>query len=429
MPAHRLPCLSLALLTASLASAGETVLFENFDKMDLKSLPAGWTISKAEDLSIVDEPGRGKVLKISHKGNGWPSLSFNVDPAKVKGRLVRVSASVKFPGTYTPMADKPWAKPKFFIGYKDKAGNDKFPGGEPEPNKPEWQNLFGTATLEPDVGPVSASLRIDLVAAEVFFDDFVIEVDPDLNSPPPKSAVAPATTQAPATPATPATTTKPATGGPAVTTPPAANTNDALAKSAPKKTFEDGGFLFSPEIAAHLQKNVKAGATKNTILMVGPGLPQKDLESKLPEKWTRVATPKEFTGAAANPRHLLATLPKLLLENKPEVVVLVPETTPGRKPSSTEQFDWEDLARICQRLGAAPIITVPTAAADAKDDLHTPVMAAAGDSMTPGIDMKAPSVAPRRLLSVLDLLEKHVYCRTAVDAPAPGATPKKPEEE
>jgi hypothetical protein len=412
------------MFIASLASAGETILFENFDKMDLKNLPSGWSVSKADDLSIVDEAGRGKVLKISHKGNGWPSLNFNVDPAKLKGKLVRVSAAVKFPGTYTPMPDKAWARPKFFISYKDKGGADKFVSGEPEQNKPDWQTLFGTATVEPDVGQITASLRIDLVAAEVYFDDFAIEVEPDLNAAPPKSGTAPATTN----PAATTTPPKPATGGPA--TAPAAAGNDALAKSAPKKTFEDGGFLFSPEIAANLQKNVKAGATKNTVLMIGPGLPHKDLESKLPEKWVRVPTPKELMSAAANPRALLAVLPKFLIEHKPEVVVLVPENAPGRKPSSTEQYDWEDLARICQRLGAVPVLTVPTAAAgEAKDDLHAPLMAAAGDSLSPGIDMKAPSVAPRRLLSVLDLLEKHVYCRTAVDAPTPGATPKKPEEE
>ena len=88
---------------AKLVVGGEVLLFEDFEKMDLKNLPAGWSISKPEDLSILDEPGRGKVLKISHKGNGWPALTYTFDPSRIKGKMVRVSASVKFPGAYTPL--------------------------------------------------------------------------------------------------------------------------------------------------------------------------------------------------------------------------------------------------------------------------------------------------------------------------------------
>lgn len=424
LPAHIPLYLVLALIT-TLAPAAEILVFEDFEKMDLKKLPPGWSLSKPEDFSIVDEPGRGKVLKISHQGNGWPALTFNVDPAKVKGHLVRVSASVKMPAAFKPLPGQPWARPKFYITYKDKSGADQYHGGEPEA-KPGWQDLFGSATLEKDVGTVTAALKIDLVAAEIFFDDFAIEIDPDLNQPPPKGTAKPAAAPV-------ADTKKPTTtpGKPA----PAASNNDALAGKAPKKTFEDGGIVFSPEIATHLQKNVKAGANKNTLLMVGPGLPQKDLDNKLPEKWTRIAAPKELAGVQAAPRSLLAMLPKFLVEHKPEVVVIVPEMAPGRKLSSTEQYDWEDLARICQRLGAVPIIAVPVpaaaaaGAADAKDDLHTSTKAAVTDSLSPAIDMKAPTVAPRRLAAVLDLLDKHVYCRTPLEAPAPGVTDKKPEEE
>jgi len=44
------------------------LILEDFEKLDLKAPPAGFTISSFADLSIIDEAGKGKILKITGKG-------------------------------------------------------------------------------------------------------------------------------------------------------------------------------------------------------------------------------------------------------------------------------------------------------------------------------------------------------------------------
>jgi len=406
-------CLLAFLAPGMGCGAAEQLLFEDFEKFNLQQLPAGWTLENAADLSIVDEPGHGKVLKISQKGGGWARLSAALDAAKVSGHVVRISALAKFPGSYAPLADKPWARPKILLTFKDKEGKDQFEGFELEPNKPEWQPVSKFRMIDKDAQAAAASLRIDLVAAEVFFDDFCVELDPDLKSPPPRAKAAGDTAAAPATPA----------------------------QKSPGKTLDTGGALFNPEIAAAMQKAVKPRGSY-TYLVAGPGLPLKEFEAAPPEKWTHLPGGKELSGAAATPRNLLAALPlsvsALKPEQWPEVIFLVGEATPTRKTTMLEALDWQDLTALCLRLGAVPVLAVP-APAPAKDgpitmveDQRATMLRAAAELNCPAVDLnlKDPKQLSRLVRQMITLLDKHVFCRTPLEQ-AGGTRPdgKKIEEE
>lgn len=395
----RLPlCFAIGLL-APFVFGGEMLILEDFDKMDLKTLPAGYNSGSPGDLSVVDDPARSsKVLKISGKGKDqYPFFAVTLDAAKVKGHSIRLTVMTRFPGNFTPIPDKAWAKPliQFVTTAKDKK-DPIYNSTSIEPNKPEWVETEVTTTIDKDATKVEAILRVDLVAAEVYFDDFSVELDPD-----PKS---------------PAKTTK----TPVSTTPVAATVNDAVAAKAPKKALEDAGLNFGPEIASALQKALIRGATPNTISMIGPGMPLKDLESKLPEKWTRITAAKEFFGPAAGPRALLSMLPEHLAKDKPEVVYFVAEIAPLRKPTSTEKYDWEDLARLTLRMGAIPVFFLPPAVGgEGKDELRNAMIAGA-EGLCPVVDLKSGALVVRRSAMLVDLLEKFVFCRVKPDAPAAG---------
>ena len=395
----RLAILLATLLLAPFAIAGEMLILEDFEKLDLKAPPAGFTISSFADLSIIDEAGKGKILKITGKGKDlYPALGTSLDVNKVKGHSIRVSASTKFPGNYTPIPDKIWARPllQIVVSIKDKK-EPIYSSAHIEPNKPEWTETEVIAAIDKDATKVECFLRADLVAVEVYFDNFTIELDPDPKAP----------------------RTKPKTG----TTPASvagAGSNEAVAGKAPKKALEENGIAFGPDIALALQKALVKGAVANTLSMVGPGMPLKDLESKLPEKWTRVTTAKEFLGPLANPRAMLSILPEHLSKDKPEVVFFVSELTTARKPGSTEKYDWEDLAKISLRMGAIPVFFLPPAVGgEGKDDLRNAMIAAA-EGQFPMIDLKSGPLVARRSAMLVDLLEKFVFCRVKPDAPATG---------
>jgi len=422
-----LACLVLGLRGA----AAEQLIFEDFEKLNLQQLPAGWTLTSAGDFSIVDEPGHGKVLKISHKGGGWPSLSVQLDSAKVNGHEVRISALAKFPGAYPPVADKAWARPKIMLSFKDKDGKEHYAGFDLEPNKPDWQSVSAHTPIDKDAQAVTAHLRIDLAAAEIFFDDFCVELDPDLNSPPPKAKAAGAVAGAPAA-------GTPAAGTPAAVAPVAGAGTPA--EKAPRKTLDVGGALFGPEIAAAMQKAVKPGGSY-TYAVVGPGLPMKEFDATAPEKWTRLPSSKELCGPAASPRNLLAALPLSVVaqkpEQRPEVVFVVGETTTTRKTSMYESLDWEDLARLCLRLGAVPVLAIPSAAPSKdgpitmQEDQRAVMLKAATEVNCPVMDLgvKDPAQVTRVAKQLITLLDKHVFWRTPLDQAGGVQTPRKKTEE
>jgi hypothetical protein len=405
------PLLFVFLLSA--AAAGETLVSETFDKFDVKALPAGWSLSGKDVAVVPTTSDRGKVLRIASGKGETTALAFTFDLAKVAGHSLRFSVLAQLPGPYEVPADKPWAKPRVFLTFKSKDGKDVHAVKAPAAAKPEWQPLSASFAIPKDAQKVTFNLRSDFGQAEVFFDNLTIDMDLDLNAPPPVAGAAPAKPVAGPAPAKPAEMT-----------------SAARAAAAPKKVLEDGGIVFNPEIAVNLQKRfAKPSATAKTILLAGPGLPNKEFDAKPPATWTLVHAPKEIIGPGAGANALLIALAETLTASKPEVVILVGESGTNRKPAASEEFDWSDVARLCMRLGAVPVFGIPAAASEDPENLRKTMQEAAEEAGCPAVELKVPSVTPKRIAELATLLEKHVFCRVPLDAPASGVAPKKTEDE
>ena len=394
---------SYILILSFRLCAGEVVLSEDFEKLDLKTLPAGSIAGK--DVSIVTVEGEhSKVLKIKNAKNGTSAVSFTLNLMKVAGHTVRVSVQSQFPGAFEPVAGKTWGRPRLQIAVKGKDGKDAYAGKAPEPNKPEWQPLWGSILVPMDAKQAVVMLKVDIAEAEAFFDNLAVEIDPDPKAPTPAIAAAP----------------------------PVPDTPAAKAAKAPKKALDDGGILFGPEIAVQLQKRfAKPSATPNTYLFAGAGLPNKEYEGgRPPANWKVVPLFKECAGPAIGPLDILGTIGDYLATQKPEVVVLFAEAACTRKLSDTETYDWSDAIRLCLRVGAIPVLAVPPASGDPeKDRLRGAMLEAAADALCPAMDLKASSAVPRNFAELALLLDKHVFCRVPMDATVKGKGTGKETEE
>jgi hypothetical protein len=140
---------------------------------------------------------------------------------------------------------------------------------------------------------------------------------------------------------------------------------------------------------------------------------------------------KELTGAAATPRALLVSLPDLLVKEKPELVVFFGETAPARKVTMEEQYDWQDLARLCLRFGSIPVLALPPPPGEKEEnkDVRRVMQQAAEDVKCPAVCVKAPTTAPKRIAELGILVEKYVFGRIPLDAPTKPADPTKVIEE
>lgn len=216
----------------------------------------------------------------------------------------------------------------------------------------------------------------------------------------------------------------------------AAAGQSALAEKAPHRTLEEGGVLFNPEIAGAMQQVSKAG-TAYTFAVLGPGLAAKDFDSKALGKWMRAPAAKELVGPPATPRFLLANLPPFLTGQKPEVLFLAGDSAATKKINRFDALDWEDLARLCLRLGVVPVLLAPTgtapkgAAGDAPEDQREIMVAAAAAVNCPVIDTKNTAQLPRLMQQTLTLLDQHVFGRAPLNSAGNGgpAGKKGSEEE
>lgn len=404
----RKPALTFAAVVAaaawlSRAFAGEVLINEDFEKLDLAKLPSNYVINTPAELSIVTDPQKGKSLRISHAGGGEAALGVSLDIAKVRGRTVRAAVSAKCPKSYTPIPEKT-GYPQLVILYRDDAGS-KGTVAPVQPDSVNWQDIAATYAIPATATQVFVICRILAVQADVYFDDLTVDVLPipgaaDIAIPPPaaegpaKNALTPATLEQ----------------NPA---------QKAAAAQVPKKTLEEDGFLFSGDIFIAAQAAHKQGMTPNTIALVGPGLPNPELEAKAPSRWTFLPTAREVAGVLIAPERLSSSLPAFIVKNKPEVVVLVGEVRSSRKLSLDERSEWEDLAKICARFGAVPVLAIPTAATPG--DLRKEMLEAADATHCAVIELRAP--LDKRLGKLLSLIEKHVFERTP-----PPATEKPGEE-
>jgi hypothetical protein len=390
------------------------IVSEDFEKLDLAKLPQGWWLEEPGDISIADDPAKGKVLRINHKGNGNPGLVIKLDIDKVRGRTIRVSALGKCPGMYIAAPERRGG-PQLQIICQNKGGAANLAYSLMPPTFPDWVTPSISWNVPADAEAVTVSVRVVFVAADVYFDSLRVEAMGDPVAPPAGGAGAP-----PAQGVPNATPGNPAAGKPNV---PAAPVPTGAAASAPLKGLDEDGIIFSPEIAAAVRAERKAGATARSFAVVGPGAPIRELEGKGVEKWKGVPSPRELAGALAQPESLTASLPSFVAANKPEVVIVVGDTSGARKLSFNERFDWEDLARICLRFGAVPVLAVPPAGAN--DELRREMVEAAKLAGCPVMDLKNPAALGARAKLAFDLVERHVFERGGI-GPAAKSGAKEP---
>jgi serine/threonine protein kinase len=168
------------------------LVMEDFESLDLNRLPAEYVLTEEcrPLISLVDQPGRGKVLRIARKGNDphYAVLTVMLDAAKVRGHAVRISAMARCPDGYSQLPKDLWAAPQIVLnsgltGKRPDSSDERIP-----PTRKDWVHLVHMRSIPADAQEVSVMLRIPLVDAEVFFDDLVIELDPNPNNAPPKFA-------------------------------------------------------------------------------------------------------------------------------------------------------------------------------------------------------------------------------------------------
>ena len=363
--------------------AGEMIVREDFEKLDLKSLPLGYS-TFTQDLSIGADPAQGKVLKISHKGADNPELSIRLDLSKVAGHTVRVVALAKMPGTFKPVDGKPEAQPELRLIVKDHDGADTITRKAALPEKPEWQRLSFLATIDRGASWAAVSVGLNLIAGDISFDDLSVEVDPDTRI----------------------------------------ELLAELATKAPARKLDMGGVSFSPEIAEPMQKFYGVKSAPNTMAFAGPGLPLPELETKIPAGWAA----KTNKGLDESPRALLAQLPEFLAKEKPEIVFLLADPGSPRKLAALEALDWADLAQACGRMGAVPVLTIPVAAGnEEKDALRTAMLKAADAVKCPVIEL-GPGLVATRAADIATLIGKFIIGREPKDASGKKGTEKVNDE-
>jgi|GEM_PF-4115274 len=194
------------------------------------------------------------------------------------------------------------------------------------------------------------------------------------------------------------------------------NPKEEAASKAPARSLEEEGILFSAMLASKLQTNLKEGRSANRVLYAGAGWNPKDYDFKMLDKWSGKSAGKEVVVPAAGPGVLLALLPSILETEKPEAVVIFGDAAPTRKLTQVERIDWEDVARLCYKMGVVPIFAVP--APGGKEEAETVRLAmlrAISDNGIPSIQLKTPEISQGRVRQLLSLLDKHVFCRMGID--------------
>lgn len=182
------------------------------------------------------------------------------------------------------------------------------------------------------------------------------------------------------------------------------------ADQAPVKSLEEGGVLFSPSIAKNVRKYLtRTGTDKHEVIFIGPGVSGADKAKLMPPSgngWTYKSGPETVTKATITGLELMEELPGALSGFKPGIVVIV--GVAGRpKILPTDKQDWSDVAVLCLRYGAIPVLAIP-ASTNEDDPLRWSLRGASSNINVPAVDTGAGTVADR-LPSLIKLIEAHVY--------------------
>lgn len=167
-----------------------TLVFEDFEKFELANT-SGIRLIIPASLSIVEEPGHGKVLRINYSGTGAAEVIYYLPMAKVAGRTIRYSVLAKCAKGFPPRPPNNNAGPKLLLRYSDNSPNLRYSEADITPRETDWHRISATHTLPPEAKNILLGIRVQDVTADVLFDDFRIEVDPapDTNSKPPRTVL------------------------------------------------------------------------------------------------------------------------------------------------------------------------------------------------------------------------------------------------
>ena len=366
--------------------AGDVLVRESFDTLDIKNLPLGYALF-GQEFAVIADAAQGKALKISQRTADNPEFSIQLDLNKVAGHTVRVVAFAKVPVEIKPVDGKPDAQPQLKFITKDHAGADKVACKTPLASSKEWQRLAIIGSIDKDAASACVNVGLNSVAGEVQFANITVDVDPDT-----RLELLP----------------------------------DAAAK-APLRKLDMGGMAFGPDIAEAMQKGrLKSKANPNTLMFAGPGLPVPELETKLPTGWTA----KNVKELDAPPRQLLAALAESLGKEKPEVVFLFGDGGSARKLATLERLDWEDLVRLSLRLGAVPVLVPPVSLNNEdKDVLRGAMLRAAEVTHCPIMELGAAGTNTARVNDAVQMIQKYIIARDPKDSSGPAHTGGKVQDE
>lgn len=446
-------CLTLGIANGRIRAEEPVKLpDQKLGTLDLEAPPSGWSKAVPDHLTQVDEAGHGKVLKITGIADQNPGVDVTIDLTPYLDKTLIVIVTAKVPACASPDG-KPEQKPRVVVELKDSNDVSILPMS-PDKSKLDWQTLRREIHVPPNAVSMTVRVVVQSVVCEALFDTLTVTAPAPAPAAvatvpattasttarppgPPRVAVPrtnPATTAAaPKTAA--ATTAAPAlvvvpSDAPAV--PASGDPNDpkAIAAKAEKRNLDDGGIQFGPEEAGRLLTDAeKKKSTQYNLMAIGPGFTEKEA-LKPPGNW-KVSLPPKLVGPKVTPRQLLTQLPEVLVKEHPEVVMIGTDLNGARKATNTESDDWEDVARLCERFGAAPAFMIlPPGEKDKKDENFENILAAvrkARDVNNLPMLIKPPETLSKRVGVYLVLLDKYVFQRTKTEQPGTGTgtTPKK----
>ncbi|MEI6236640.1 MAG: hypothetical protein WCT04_26580 [Planctomycetota bacterium] len=150
---------------------------ENFDAVDISALSSGWHKEEGQNLSLIDEKGRGRVLKIVNKSGQTSGLDLKLDPRIVAGKILDIKFDAKLLATYEKISGKFYAGPKFKCTAKPADGGKTVYGNFTIKNgTTEWATLEGRFIVPGKVSSVTVGPCVELSETIALFDNIVVTI-------------------------------------------------------------------------------------------------------------------------------------------------------------------------------------------------------------------------------------------------------------
>lgn len=167
----------LILPALSMAADDASVIKLDFENFSLESLPSGWKKEQAANLSLIQDPKHGMVLKVANKTGQTSGLLYTLNQSKFAGTILDVKADVKLLADYRP-GDKFFQLPKIQGKWKNAEGKNKYLTIKIENGSHDWKSIQGRMIIPEKATNISIGLVIEEAGAEVLYDNFFVEIVP-----------------------------------------------------------------------------------------------------------------------------------------------------------------------------------------------------------------------------------------------------------